>query len=200
MTLGKKFLVAVLYAALTPLANPVFAGDAKDGANGGGDPASLADLRTGDMKKLAIHSTPKPVSTVAFSTVEGVEKTLADYKGKTVLVNFWATWCAPCRAEMPSLNTLQQELGGEDFEVVTIATGRNPLPAIEKFFAETEITDLPILLDPKRALSRDASVFGMPTTFVMNAEGLEIARMTGDADWASEDALVFLRAVIGDEG
>lgn len=191
MTLGKNILAAVLYAALSPLANPVFAN--------GADVAELQALRAGDMKKLAVHSKPKPVSKVAFTTVDGVEKTLADYAGKTVLVNFWATWCAPCRAEMPSLNRLQLELGSEDFEVVTIATGRNPLPAIRKFFAETEITDLPILLDPKRALSRDAAVFGMPTTFVMNEEGLEIARMTGDADWASEDALAFLRAAVGEE-
>jgi thiol-disulfide isomerase/thioredoxin len=190
MTLGKKILAAVLYAALTPLANPVFA----DGA----DPAMLTALRAGDMKKLAVHSDPKPVSSVAFTTLDGVEKTLADYAGKTVLVNFWATWCAPCRAEMPALNTLQQNLGGEDFEVVTIATGRNPLPTITKFFDQNAITDLPILLDPKRALSRDAGVFGMPTTFVMNADGLEVARMTGDADWASEDAVLFLRAVMGE--
>ncbi len=192
MTLGKTILAALLYAAVTAVANPVFA----DGA----DRATLEALRTGDMKKLAVHSEPKPGSLQGFFRADGTPVTLAEFQGKTLLVNFWATWCAPCRAEMPSLNALQQQLGGEDFAVVTIATGRNPLPAINKFFTETEITDLPILLDPKRLLSRDMSVFGLPASIILNADGEEVARLTGDADWAGEDAAVFLRAVMGVEG
>ncbi len=189
MTLGKIILAAVLYAAVASGANPVFAGDPDYGA--------LSELRAGDMRKLSIPETPAPASQQAFEDADGNAVTLADWRGQTVLVNFWATWCAPCRAEMPALNALQQELGGADFQVVTIATGRNPLPAIRKFFAEVGLTDLPVLRDPKRALSRDMGVLGLPASIILNAQGQEVARMTGDADWHSGDALMFLRAVIG---
>lgn len=188
MTPGKRILAAVLYAAVTLGANPVFAE--------GPDYTSLNDLRRGDMRKLAIPDLPVPASQAAFEDAEGNAVTLAQWRGKTVLVNFWATWCAPCRAEMPSLDALQRELGGTEFQVLTIATGRNPPPAMQKFFAEVGITDLPQLRDPKRALSREMGVFGLPTTVILNADGAEIARMTGDADWHSGDALMFLRAVI----
>lgn len=188
MTPGKTILAAVLYAAVALGANPVFAQ--------GSDYAALRDLRRGDMRKLAVADLPEPASQVAFENAEGKAVTLARYRGQTVLVNFWATWCAPCRAEMPSLDALQQELGGADFQVVTIATGRNPLPAIRKFFAEVGVTGLPVLRDPKMALSRDMGVLGLPASIILNADGAEVARMTGDADWYSEDALLFLRAVI----
>lgn len=193
MTPGKIILAAVLYAAVALGANPVFADDPDSGPDYG----SLTDLRRGDMRKLSIPDLPEPASTVAFEDADGNAVTLAHYRGQTVLVNFWATWCAPCRAEMPSLNALQQELGGADFQVVTIATGRNPLPAMKEFFGKIGITDLPLLRDPKRALSRDMGVLGLPASIILNQDGEEVARMTGDADWASEDALLFLRAVIG---
>jgi thiol-disulfide isomerase/thioredoxin len=189
MTLGKIILAAVLYAAVASGANPVFAE--------GPDYSSLQDIRRGDMRKLAIPDLPVPAPRVAFEDADGNAVSLAQWRGQTVLVNFWATWCAPCRAEMPSLNALQQDLGGEDFQVVTIATGRNPLPAIRKFFDEVGLTDLPVLRDPKRALSRDMGVLGLPASIILNADGQEVARMTGDADWHSEDAMMFLRAVIG---
>lgn len=188
MTSGKKFLAAVLYAAVALGANPVFAG--------GPDYGALSDLRAGDMRKLSIHETPAPASQQAFEDADGNAVTLAQWRGQTVLVNFWATWCAPCRAEMPSLDALQQELGGADFQVLTIATGRNPPPAMRKFFEEVGITALPLLRDPNRALSRDMGVLGLPASVILNAHGEEVARMTGDADWASVDALTFLRAVI----
>ena len=156
----------------------------------------LDALKTGDMRKLAVHETPLGISPLAFSDEDGGEHFLQDYKGKVILVNFWATWCAPCRAEMPSLDALQAELGGDDFQVVTIATGRNPMPAIKSFFSETGVTNLPILLDPRQSLARNMGALGLPATMIIDREGREVARLVGDADWHSADALALLRALI----
>jgi thiol-disulfide isomerase/thioredoxin len=110
-----------------------------------------------------------------------------------VLLNFWATWCAPCREEMPSLDALQAELGGDDFQVVAIAAGHNPAPAIEKFLTEAKITNLPVLLDPRQGLARGMGVMGMPVTILIDRDGNEIARLIGGADWASEASKTLIR-------
>lgn len=176
---------ALLYTAFGLLANPAVA-----------DLDAAAALRAGDMKKLAFHETAKPASTRAFETFDGAPVSLADYEGKWVLVNFWATWCAPCRKEMPALSELQAELGGERFDVVTIASGRNPKPAMKKFFDEIDVSNLPLHRDPKQMLARDMAVLGLPITVLLNPEGEEVARLRGDADWASDDAIAVLRAAI----
>src|SRR5690606_11299674 len=95
--------------------------------------------RAAGLTKLAPLEQPVPVPDTAFVDAEGVQKQLADWHGQVLLVNFWATWCAPCREEMPSLDALQAEMGGEDFAVLTIAAGRNPVPAIQKFYEEQGI-------------------------------------------------------------
>lgn len=186
----KKTLIAAIYAAGVTFANPVLADTP--------DLAAISALRAGDMKKLVFASDPAAPITTAFINEAEEVKSFADYQGKYVLVNFWATWCAPCRNEMPSLNKLQADLGGDTFEVVTIATGRNPVPAIKTFFKKAEITDLSILRDPKQALARDMSVFGLPMTMILNPEGQEIARLRGDAEWADENAYAVIKALIGD--
>ena len=188
MTFVKPLIVAMLYAAFMTSANPVAAGTV--------DRETLIALKAGDMKKLAVHKSPKPASTVAFETEDGSAMTLQDLNGKVVLLNFWATWCAPCRHEMPWLDTLQSTMGGDDFMVLPVATGRNPLPAIRKFFEKENITALGIYRDPKQQLSRDMSVLGLPVTLILDREGREIARLTGDADWSSPEAMTLLKAVI----
>ncbi len=164
------------------------------------DFSAVVDMRDGDMRKLNFHTTPKDVSQNTFITDDGGEATLADYKGKVVLLNFWATWCAPCRHEMPMLSELQSELSGDDFEVVTLATGRNMVPAMQKFFDEIGVSNLPLHRDPKQAVAREMAVFGLPATIIMDREGREIARLQGDADWSSENARAILLAVIAMDG
>ncbi len=178
------FLSAVLYTALTLGANaePL-------------DVAALKALREGTIRKL-VFSDPKEVSQVPFVDEEGNEHTLAQWQGKYVLVNFWATWCAPCRKEMPALEALQQEFGGDRFEVLTIATTRNPLPAVRKFFADIGVTALPILIDNNSALGRPMGVLGLPTTVLLDPQGREIARMRGDAEWNSDSARALVAALI----
>jgi thiol-disulfide isomerase/thioredoxin len=175
---------AILYTALALGANAVVA-----------DPA-LEALREGSMKKLVFHAAPEAASDVAFLDESGAEITLADLQGKYLLVNFWATWCAPCRHEMPGLNELQTELGGDSFRVVTIATGRNPEAAIRRFFDEVGVDALPKYRDPKQTLARDMAVLGLPITVLLNPAGQEIARLRGDAEWNSDSAKAIIRALI----
>ena len=164
------------------------------------DTAAAQDLRAGDMKKLIFHPAPKPVPATGFTTFDDAPLSLADWRGKWVLVNFWATWCAPCRKEMPMLAELQTELGGDAFEVVTIATGRNPPPAMEAFFQEISVTNLPLHRDPQQALARDLGILGLPITLILDPAGQEVARLQGDADWASDSAKAVLRALIAPGG
>jgi thiol-disulfide isomerase/thioredoxin len=169
------------------------------GANGAiADTSDLEALRDGDMRKLSFHATPEEAPDIAFETVDGDAATLADYEGRHVVLNFWATWCAPCRHEMPTLSALQEALGAEDFTVVTIATGRNPPPAMKTFFDEIGVDNLPLHRDPKSALARAMGVFGLPITVLLDPEGREIARLQGDADWNSDSARAILAAWIGD--
>ncbi len=160
------------------------------------DYSALASALDGDMKKLNFHDVPKPVSTSTFTTENGGTATLADYQGKYVLLNFWATWCAPCRKEMPMLSELQTEFGGEDFEVITLATGRNPVPAIEGFFDEIGVTNLPMHRDPKQQVARDMGVLGLPITVILDRAGREVARLTGDAHWSSDSAKALIAGLI----
>lgn len=169
-----------------------------DGGTGGAGHSELTAMLDDDMKKLVFHSTPKPVTETAFEADGGATGTLADFKGKIALVNFWATWCAPCRKEMPMLAELQTELGGDDFEVVTIATGRNPPQAMKDFFAEIGVDNLPLHRDPKQQMAREMGVVGLPVTLILDRDGREVARMLGDAHWSSDSAKAMLRKIIAD--
>ncbi len=158
--------------------------------------SQLEQIRRDDMRKLDVHAEPQQLPGETFTDPEGNAYTLADYAGKIVLVNFWATWCAPCREEMPDLDALNADLAGEDFEVVTIASGRNSLSGIRAFFEEEQIETLPILLDPQGQLSRRAGVLGLPVSILMNREGREIARLQGGAHWNDPPAREIIAAAI----
>ncbi len=181
----RKLLSALLYTAIAAVANTGHADD-------------IAALREGDMRKLIVHSAPVAGSDVPFTAEDGSEMTLAAYEGKYVVLNFWATWCAPCRKEMPMLSAMQAELGGDTFEVVTIATGRNPRPAMERFFAEIEVDNLPLHTDARQSLARSLGILGLPITLILNPEGQEIARLQGDADWSSDSAYAIIEALLDD--
>ena len=162
------------------------------------DLSAAEAMREGDMKKLVFHPEPKDTSTAAFDLADGAgQSTLEDYRGKYVLLNFWATWCAPCRKEMPQLSELQTEFGGDTFEVLTLATGRNSPTGIAKFFDEIGVENLPRHQDPKQAVAREMAIFGLPITVIIDPEGREVARLRGDADWASDNAKAIIATVIG---
>ncbi len=181
----RRTVAALMYTALMMGANLAYA-----------DMSEISEMRVGDMKKLNFHSEAQTVSANEYIKDDGSTGTLADHTGKVVLLNFWATWCAPCRKEMPMLSELQTELGGESFEVVTLATGRNAPPAMKKFFSDINVGNLPLHRDPKQKIARDMAVLGLPITVILDKDGAEIARLRGDADWASDNAKDILRAVI----
>ncbi len=179
--------LAVLYTALVVFANAAVA-----------DSAAIEALRAGDMRKLVFHPEPMVLPETEFADLEGGTHSLADYRGKWLVLNFWATWCAPCREEMPTLSALQDQLGGEDFAVITLATGRNPPPAITRFFEEAGVTNLPYFIDPRHDLARPMGVMGLPVTVIIDPEGREIARLMGEATWNDENALAIFSALMGD--
>jgi thiol-disulfide isomerase/thioredoxin len=156
--------------------------------------ADVAALRDGDMKKLVIHMSPAPVPDAVLVDAADGEHSLDEYQGKWVVLNFWATWCAPCRQEMPSLDRLQAAM--PDIAVVPVATGRNAVEGIERFWAEAGVKTLPILRDPKSELSRAMGVLGLPVTVILNPDGQEVARLIGDAEWDSDNAKAVLKALM----
>ncbi len=181
----KRLSLALLYTAAMALANPVLA-----------DVEAAKAAASGDMRKLVFHAEPKPVADVDFMTFDEAPLNLSQWQGKWVVVNFWATWCAPCRKEMPMLSALQTEFGGDDFEVVTIATSRNPPAKMKAFFDDIGVDNLPLHRDPKSMLARQMAVLGLPVTVILNPEGQEVARLTGDADWSSDSARAVLMALM----
>ncbi|TJZ92714.1 TlpA family protein disulfide reductase [Paracoccus gahaiensis] len=174
---GHMLRSALLYTALVFGANAAFAAD-----------PDWQAARDGGLDKLVVADAPVPVPDTEFTDPEGGTHSLADWQGQVVLLNFWATWCAPCREEMPALDRLQAELGGDDFQVVTIATGRNAPDRIDDFFDEVGVENLPVLLDPRQQVARAMGVVGLPVTVLIDREGREVARYLGDAEWDSEAA------------
>jgi thiol-disulfide isomerase/thioredoxin len=177
-----RLLLGVLYTALVLGANPA-----------GAETAAEA-LRAGDMKKLAIHAVPADLPEAEFLDAEDAPQPLSQWRGRWVVLNFWATWCAPCRHEMPSLDRLQAAM--PELAVLPVATGRNAVEGIEAFYAEAGVTRLPILRDPKSVLARNMAVMALPVTVVLNPEGQEVARLIGDAEWDSADAQAVLGALM----
>ncbi|MGE3229973.1 MAG: TlpA family protein disulfide reductase [Hyphomicrobium sp.] len=140
------------------------------------------------LPAFVYKKTPQPLADVNFVDGTGAPKTLADFRGKTVLLNLWATWCAPCREEMPSLDRLQRELGSDTFEVVALAVDRTGLESARKFLDSIGVTSLALYADPTTRSGSALRAVGMPTTILIDPEGREIGRLPGPAAWDSAEA------------
>jgi thiol-disulfide isomerase/thioredoxin len=142
-------------------------------------------------------SEPKPVPELTFLDAEGNEVSLADFQGEVVVLNLWATWCAPCRREMPSLDRLQAKFGGDGLEVIALSLDRGDVAKTRAFFDELEIANLAVYRDPQARAGRELGAPGLPTTIVIDRTGQEVGRLLGPAEWDSDDALTVIEALLG---
>ena len=161
----------------------------------------IEPLARGEVAGLTMARTPLKLPDLAFRDADGQEKRLSDWRGRTVLVNLWATWCVPCRKEMPALNNLETKLGGPDFQVVAINIDTRDAEKPRTFLKDANLTRLSYFSDQKAKVFQDLKAIGralgMPTSVLVDPQGCEIATIAGPAEWASEDALKLLRAATG---
>lgn len=136
---------------------------------------------------------PRPLPAVDFIDGDGRAMTLADFHGKVVLLNVWATWCVPCREEMPTLDRLQAELGGPDFEVMALSIDRTGVDAVREFYDEIGVEHLATYVDSSGKASRELGTVGLPTTLLLDREGRELGRLVGPAEWDSPEVVAFIR-------
>ena len=146
---------------------------------------------------MAMSETPKTLPEIHFTDGAGQARTLADFKGKVVLLNVWATWCGPCRKEMPTLDRLQAALGGPDFEVVPLSIDRKGLEVVDKFYAEIGIQHLARYIAPSASEAFDKlGVFGLPATFLIDRQGRVLGHKDGPAEWDSPEFVAFFKTII----
>jgi thiol-disulfide isomerase/thioredoxin len=160
----------------------------------------LAPLAHGEVAALTMATVPLRLPDLAFEDADGKSRKLSDWRGRTVLVNLWATWCVPCRKEMPALASLQTSLGGPDFEVVAINIDTRDPEKPKNFLKDAHLTGLGYFNDQKAKVFQDLKVvgraLGMPTSVLIDGQGCEIATIAGPAEWASEDALKLITAAV----
>jgi len=153
-------------------------------------------LAAGHMTAFVFRKAPEPLPEVTFTDGAGKAISLADFKGKTVLLNLWATWCAPCRKEMPALDRLQKELGSDKFQVLALSVDRGGRDAAKKFLDEIKVESLGLYVDATARSATTLKAVGMPTTILIDAEGREIGRLVGPAEWDSSDAKRLITASV----
>src|SRR4030088_2827535 len=160
----------------------------------------LAPLAHGEVAALTMATAPLMLPDLAFEDATGQPKKLSDWRGRTVLVNLWATWCVPCRKEMPALEALQKKLGGPDFEVVAVNIDTRDPEKPKNFLKDANLTRLAYFSDEKAKVFQDLKAvgraLGMPTSALVDGEGCEIATIAGPAEWDSDDAVKLITAAV----
>ncbi|MFT6673786.1 MAG: thiol-disulfide isomerase/thioredoxin [Afipia broomeae] len=158
----------------------------------------IAPFAKGEVAALTMATAPLQLPDLAFEDSEGKTRKLSEWRGRTVLINLWATWCVPCRKEMPALDKLQETLGGKDFEVVAINIDTRDPEKPKNFLKEGNLTKLAYFHDQKakvfQELKSAGRALGMPTSVLVDGAGCEIATIAGPAEWASDDAMNLIKA------
>jgi thiol-disulfide isomerase/thioredoxin len=164
----------------------------------------IAPLALGEVAALTMATTPLRLPDLAFVDGGGQPRKLSDWRGKTLLVNLWATWCVPCRKEMPALETLQTKLEGADFEVVAINIDTRDPDKPKSFLKDANLTRLGYFNDQKAKVFQDLKAvgraLGMPTSVLVDGQGCEIATIAGPAEWGSDDAVKLVKAALAPAG
>lgn len=159
-------------------------------------PASMRAMQAlikGEMAAFTLRDAPVALAPVTFKDADGKDLDLKAWRGKVVLLNIWATWCAPCRHEMPALDALKADLGGKDLDVLALSTDRGGIDKPRKFWTEIGIKSLGLYLDTGDA-THSLGILGMPTTLLIDREGREIGRLVGPAEWSSPEAKALILA------
>jgi thiol-disulfide isomerase/thioredoxin len=161
----------------------------------------IAPLARGEVAAVSTLEDPRRAPDLAFKDGAGVTKTLADWRGRAVLFNLWATWCVPCRKEMPALDALQVRLGGPRFDVVAVNVDTRDPDKPKAWLKEVGVNQLAYYADPSAKVFQDLKLagqaFGMPTTLLVDAAGCEVGTLAGPAEWASDDAIKLIDALVG---
>ena len=158
---------------------------------------SVAALATGAVKNFTPAASPKPVNGVSFRDGEDRPVDLQAFEGRVVLVNLWATWCVPCREEMPALDRLQAAMGGADFTVVAISQDRVPADKVREFLDQIKADNLTFYQDKTMKSGRALGALGLPTTVLIDRQGREVGRLVGPAEWDAPEAQALIRHYLG---
>ena len=158
------------------------------------------ELSIGQMAAFVFKKAPEEIGDFPFQDKDGKARSLKDWQGRVVLLNLWATWCAPCRKEMPSLDRLQAELGSDRFEVVAVSADRTGIEGAKKFLDQIKVEKLAVYADPSVRIHSGLKAIGMPATLLLDAQGREIGRLVGPAEWDSPEAKALIRAALAAGG
>ena len=188
-------LIVVIIIGLAALATREASGPVEPGAVS--EVSRLVEpLAKSNFGQIAWHESLVSAPTTVFQDASGADVSLADFKGKVLVVNFWATWCAPCVKEMPTLDALQARLGGPDFAVLAISQDREGASVAGPFMETNQWTNLALYTEPGARFAKDAKLRGLPTSLVIDKLGNEIGRVEGDADWTGPEIEQDLRGRI----
>ncbi len=169
-------------------------------ATGTASSIKLTAPKQGRLAAFIINKTPEPIKPSPLRADDGSgaisDLSLENWRGRVVLLNLWATWCAPCRFEMPTLDNLQAKLGGADFEVLALSLDRSGFGKPRAFYAEIGLKYLKLYNDKTSAVARGLGAIGLPTTILIDRQGRELGRIVGPAEWDSDDALALIRSAI----
>ncbi len=146
-----------------------------------------------EASPIVWHETPRPLPATVFKDATDADQTLANFAGKVLVVNFWATWCAPCVKEMPTLDALQAKLGGPGFQVLAISQDREGARVAKPFAEKNEWKNLAFFVEAPGKFARDAKMRGLPTSLIVDKNGLEVARVEGELEWNSPEVEKIVR-------
>ncbi|HEY7748291.1 MAG TPA: TlpA disulfide reductase family protein [Aestuariivirgaceae bacterium] len=195
--------VGVIYIVSGPNSNPQTGrGTPSEATMPEADGAAInkitRDLAKGALTAFVVKDDRRQMPELSFHDGAGKQRSLADWRGKVVLLNLWASWCAPCRKEMPSLAAVQRRFGSGDFEVVAVSLDRDGAKAAQKFLEETQSRTLRLYVDPSAKLLETITALGLPATVLIDRRGREIGRLLGPADWTSPEALQLINLAINE--